>query len=782
MTNTPNANAAITPDLSLPVSLDPRMGAVTFTEWLPGHAPLSGSIIAADTETTRIDEANPWMTPTIVLMQAYDGDRGVFITPENLPAFMAAHGDCYFAFHNATFDLRVINKTHERLGVPYDVYTLVDSRQVIDTQILYRLTMLAEEGHTAQGKGQTTLATAVKRCLGVELPKEDVDEDGEDIRTGFSKYLHKPIADIPRESLEYAAKDVLATHALLGVLMQRLERIRGAAAKCFGYVDPTHLDDCWQEYGPLTHDTQLRGAIACDFMRANGIHIDTARREEKLRDLDRILEENGQAIMLAGIPIDGEGSSKAVQRRLEIITKQNPGLELPLTPGGKFSTKAEDLAEVADYDEDGVLQKYVEYKAAQKLKSTYISKMGGRLHPRFGILMRTGRTNCTGDLALQTIPKEAGLHGGAATLRHCIVASPGHEFVMVDFSQIELVVLGFAWKYQFGFGTRLHDVINSGQDVHRIIAGAVLGISPEKVTKDQRQAAKAVSFGAPGQMGPPTLQKIAKNKYGKALTIEEVTAALAAYHSAFPELTIFLAPHPERGDVDTGLEVAKYLRLTARVFDEGRGWRHREKNDSDEPAGWIGGMLFKVLREQAPYYRGGGPYEPETIEYLWNVAQGLVEIIPGNNKKRARLVDQLRKRQPSIELKKAVVSYFDKTPVMSATGRIRANARLTACRNTIFQSVAADGGLLALWKLHRAGYRLAAFVHDEIVVEIPVGSDRETHTAEIARLMIEAMHEVIPGTLVKVEAFVSPSFSKAETVFTAEYLAHPTGPAESAPS
>ena len=108
---------------------------------------------------------------------------------------------------------------------------------------------------------------------------------------------------------------------------------------------------------------------------------------------------------------------------------------------------------------------------------------------------------------------------------------------------------------------------------------------------------------------------------------------------------------------------------------------------------------------------------------------------------------------------------------MSATGRIRAGAKATASRNTIFQSVAADGGLLALWKLFRAGYRVVAFIHDEIVVEIPVGSDREAHATEISRVMIEGMHEVIPGMLVKVEAIVSPSFSKAEAVFTGKFPA-----------
>jgi hypothetical protein len=769
MTTFPTTMPTTTTTTSWTVSL---AGVTTsFTEWFPGDAPLIGQIIAADTETTRIDEENPWVTPTLVLVQAYDGERGVFVAPANLPAFMAAHQDSYFAFHNAPFDLRVINRTHERLGVPHDIHALVDNRQVIDTRILYQLLRLGTDGHAATGRGQSTLATAVKTCMGIDLPKDDVSEEGGEIRQNFAKHLGKPITDMPEEVLQYAAKDVLATHQLVVVLMQRLESVQENAHRCFGYVNRVHLDDCWQEYGPLTHDTQLRGAIVCDEMRVNGIYIDTARRSEKLADLDRLLQVHGTALVAAGIPINGSGVSKAIQRRLQKIAARTPGLELPLTPGGRFSTKAEDLAVAGPFDEDGVLLRYVEFKAAEKLKSTYMTKMTGRLHPRFGILMRTGRTNCTGDLALQTIPKEKGGEGHRMTVRHCIVPSPGHQFVMADFSQIELVTLGFALKHQFGFGTRLHDVINGGEDVHRIIAGTVLGIPPGDVTDDQRKGAKAISFGAPGRMGAATLQRVARNNYGKDLTIEEVEAALQAYHRAFPELTAFLGHHPERGDVDTGLELARHLGLTPRWFDEAAGRWHRDQPESDQVAGWVGGMLLKVLAAASPETRRGQPYGQELVDNFWAVAQRLVAIIPGNDTKRARLIDQLKRRVPSRELRNAVLGHFDKTAVMSATGRIRAGARATASRNTIFQSIAADGGLLALWKLFRAGYRVVAFIHDEIVVEIPVDSDREAHAAEIARLMIEGMHEVIPGMLVKVEAIVSPSFSKSEATFTGKYPA-----------
>ena len=47
--------------------------------------------------------------------------------------------------------------------------------------------------------------------------------------------------------------------------------------------------------------------------------------------------------------------------------------------------------------------------------------------------------------------------------------------------------------------------------------------------------------------------------------------------------------------------------------------------------------------------------------------------------------------------------------------------------------------------------------------------DRDSCAADFARLMIEGMHEVIPGMLVKGEAFASPSFSKAEAVFIHKY-------------
>jgi DNA-directed RNA polymerase subunit beta' len=64
---------------------------------------------------------------------------------------------------------------------------------------------------------------------------------------------------------------------------------------------------------------------------------------------------------------NGGMGAAAIQRRLEKIASENPGLDLPLTPGGKFSTKAEDLAAAAPF---GVETEFV--AAAGKYSSSSI--------------------------------------------------------------------------------------------------------------------------------------------------------------------------------------------------------------------------------------------------------------------------------------------------------------------------------------------------------------------------------------------------------------------------
>ena len=98
--------------------------------------------------------------------------------------------------------------------------------------------------------------------------------------------------------------------------------------------------------------------------------------------------------------------------------------------------------------------------------------------------------------------------------------------------------------------------------------------------------------------------------------------------------------------------------------------------------------------------------------------------------------------------------------VFTLTGRLRANASYCARHNTIFQGLAADGAKLGVWCLWRAGFRIVNFIHDEVLVEVPAGSNL-AHQAEIVRyLMVKGMREVVPDILVDVEYAVSERWFK----------------------
>jgi DNA polymerase-1 len=88
--------------------------------------------------------------------------------------------------------------------------------------------------------------------------------------------------------------------------------------------------------------------------------------------------------------------------------------------------------------------------------------------------------------------------------------------------------------------------------------------------------------------------------------------------------------------------------------------------------------------------------------------------------------------------------------VFTLTGRLRANADWCARRNTLFQGLAADGAKMALWRLWRAGYHIVAFVHDQVLVELPASCDLAAHAQKIHELMIQGMNDVIPDIRVDV--------------------------------
>ena len=740
-------------------------GQYPFSRWVPALGRVITGPFALDTETTLIDEKRPDRVPALVLGSAFDGRQGFFILAEDMPAFLAAHPANPLIFHNAAFDLAVLQASLGRLDL--DIYARVGAGRVADTMILARLLSLGTVGHSA--RNQCSLDYCAGHYLSLQLPKDVTTPGGESVRLTFGRYLGKTFDTFPAQYLQYAAGDPVATWLLFQHLKTRLPNIKTAANQAYGYAGDKWLEDQWKKHGPGTHDIQLRASIVLDKISRTGVFIDQTRRQEKLATLEQIVAETRRTLALAGLPAEGKGAPSALRKRIERLTREFSNLPLIYTETGQISTSEEQLNELAGLDP--VLDVLLRHRQATKLLSTYAKKMlpGKRVHGKFEYLMNTGRTSCNGGklevggFNLQNLPKErAATKNHATTIRGCFVPSPGHVFVVVDYAQIELAVLGWAWKHQLGFGGSLHEIVSQGRDMHRLIAAKVLGKEPADVTEDERNAAKPVSLGRPGGLGWRTIQKQAKLVYGAELTEEQVRDRMQAYETLCPELTEHL-----KSRVHAGLELARALGLTPTAYNQATGKiRFNPAPEDDLPAGWLGGMLLKVLESPAPMTGGNAdtgrqprPYTSAEIEFFWNAA---AHIPADELDEKAR--DALRDRKPSKKLRDAVDRLYGREPVITATGRLRANASYAACRNGIMQGLAADGAIYALWKLSRAGYTIVNFIHDEVIIEIREDENLPAKIADIERLMIMGMQEVVPGANVRVETSVRRSFSKADTV------------------
>ncbi|MGE0535208.1 MAG: DNA polymerase A family protein [Pirellulales bacterium] len=145
----------------------------------------------------------------------------------------------------------------------------------------------------------------------------------------------------------------------------------------------------------------------------------------------------------------------------------------------------------------------------------------GRVHPSLDSLgADTGRFSCDSP-PLQGLSRE---------LRPGIIATPGYQFVVADWKQIELQVLGFLSQDPV-----LLAALDSDIDMHNHTAAWVHGVAVREVTDTQRRIGKALNFAI----------IYGKTRYGLAADLQVSTAEaellLQAYFARFPTLYNWLA-------------------------------------------------------------------------------------------------------------------------------------------------------------------------------------------------------------------------------------------------
>jgi DNA polymerase-1 len=311
--------------------------------------------------------------------------------------------------------------------------------------------------------------------------------------------------ELSTEQIEYAAFDALMTVRCGDRLLKQVTRYH-----------QRRLYDLWCNAQPVLADLSYRGHTF-DWAAHEALAAGWAdEKDELLQALKAHLGDIN--------PNSGTQLGLWLQDTLDTVTLD----KWPKTPKGKLKTNIDTL--ILNADHPAVLP-LLRYKKINKLLSTYDQgylkhkhPVTGKLHTSFSI----GRT-VSGRLSsfspnLQNAPRQD-------WFRSLFITEAGRVMVGADYSQIELRVAALLANDR-----NLIDAYRMGVDLHSKTAAEMSGVAIDKVTKAQRQSAKAVNFGNLFAQGANGLSRTAKTSYDAELSVPDAKRALLTFARAYPEL------------------------------------------------------------------------------------------------------------------------------------------------------------------------------------------------------------------------------------------------------
>ncbi|HXI21349.1 MAG TPA: DNA polymerase I, partial [Gemmatimonadales bacterium] len=209
-------------------------------------------------------------------------------------------------------------------------------------------------------------------------------------------------------------------------------------------------------------------------------------------------------------------------------------LQLPVLKRTKTgpSTDADVLEQLAamGHEVPGLI---LEYREVQKLKSTYVDVLPGRVNRETGRIhtsfnqtgAATGRLSSS-DPNLQNIPVRT---PRGEEIRRGFVPAAGAAFVVADYSQIELRLMAHL-SNDPGFIA----AFRSGGDIHRQTAALIFGVEPDQVTPEMRARAKTINFGTIYGQGPFALSRML------GISQEDARRFIAQYFERFAGVRAYL--------------------------------------------------------------------------------------------------------------------------------------------------------------------------------------------------------------------------------------------------
>lgn len=341
-------------------------------------------------------------------------------------------------------------------------------------------TMTASRLLTAGSKQPNDLGAALRRYLGIRLPKDQ----------GRSNWAAEPLS---AEQLAYAAADVACLHDLRARLDTEL--------------DAAGLRQAWELEMPLV-------PVVVDIEQA-GFPVDAGR----LREIRDEAEAKAAAVAVptrAALRQDDINLNSASQI---IKAFDDQGIKIK-------DTTAETLAGL-NHPAAALL---LEYRGHEKLRQQAVGLLeavrpDGRIHARFEPTgTETGRFS-------SKMPNLQNVTVGP--LRGAFVAPAGMALVVADYSQVE--VRGAA---AMAGDETLIGLFREGVDIHRRTAALILGKDEAEVTAEDRRTSKACVFGLLYGQSAGGLVDFARSGYGVELTLDEAKLFRERFFATYRGLAV----------------------------------------------------------------------------------------------------------------------------------------------------------------------------------------------------------------------------------------------------
>jgi DNA polymerase I-like protein with 3'-5' exonuclease and polymerase domains len=491
-------------------------------------------VIALDTETYPI--APGCVVPPLVVLSWATAEESDLHLSTDAPEIMRPWlQDRTIIGANIAFDMAVLANREPAL-IP-EIYEAYERDQILDVQILDQL-LAIRRGNL--DRLRFNLSALNERYLGFPLAK------GEDTwRTRYAELDGIPLSQWPQEAIDYSIGDAEATFDV--------------------YQAQLTLHPDYPSRAELGR--QGRAAFALHLMRAWGVRSDP-RAVSALRtdlsahvlDLRGLLLERGLLKTKRTYPFPGgfRGGSpcvledavdqKAVMARVEADALAR-GCAVKSTDTGRTAIDGDTLRA----SEDPVLHALAERSKVTKLLDfvEVLEKGAGQhpFHPRWNVLVATGRTSCGGDEDpgnLQNQPRKGGI-------RECFIPTPGHVFITRDVDSAELRALAQITYAICGF-SHMRDVFLRGpgyDDPHQALHESAPDLIPD------RQFAKIPNFGFPGGLGVDSFVEYAKG-YGATIDVEKAQALKNAWFARWPEVRGYFRVVKDLTDDWSSKEIVQY--------------------------------------------------------------------------------------------------------------------------------------------------------------------------------------------------------------------------------